>query len=99
MARKPVEPVTEVETAEAAAETSSDGLTPVRTTINPREVIRVGDAELLDLERQGLIYSGTEYDEPADDEGEAVSSGVVTDSAPIVPSTGGTTDETEGGAS
>lgn len=29
----------------------------VRTTIRPHKVIEVGDAELLDLTRQGLIHS------------------------------------------
>lgn len=31
------------------------GTHKIRTTINPREVLTVGDAELLDLKRQGLI--------------------------------------------
>lgn len=29
----------------------------IRTTINPGEVLTVDDAELLDLDRQGLVYS------------------------------------------
>lgn len=64
------------------AETSDDGLTPVRTTINPHEVIRVGDAELLDLKRQGLIYEGDDLAEPDADEGTQVPSGVITDPPP-----------------
>lgn len=31
--------------------------TAIRTTINPGEVIKVDDAELVDLQRQGLIES------------------------------------------
>jgi len=31
--------------------------TKVRTTFNPDTVLEVGDAELIDLKRQGLIYS------------------------------------------
>lgn len=61
----------------AAASSTDDGLTPVRTTFNPHEVIRVGAAELLDLERQGLVY-----DESADGEGDVAGSGVVPD--PII---------------
>lgn len=33
------------------------GKTKIRTTINPGEVLSVDDAELLDLERQGLVKS------------------------------------------
>lgn len=33
-------------------------LSKVRTTFTPGEVIEVDERELLDLERQGLIYSG-----------------------------------------
>lgn len=80
---------------------ASDGLTPVRTTFNPREVIRVGAAELLDLERQGLIHSRGDADEIPDDEaGEVthgngvVESGVITDQADI-PATDDE-DESEG---
>lgn len=32
-------------------------MTQVRTKLRPTEVIEVGDAELIDLERQGLIHS------------------------------------------
>ena len=43
-------------------------LTAIRTTINPREVIQVGAAELLDLTRQGLVYDETDQAEENDDE-------------------------------
>lgn len=33
------------------------GKTRVRTTFNPGEVLHVDDAELLDLQRQGLLVS------------------------------------------
>jgi len=33
------------------------GLTKVRTTFEPGKVIEVDERELLDLERQGLVYS------------------------------------------
>jgi len=33
------------------------GKTKIRTTINPGEVLNVDAAELLDLERQGLVKS------------------------------------------
>lgn len=36
----------------------------IRTTINPGEVIEVGDAEFLDLTRQGLIFDGEPEGEP-----------------------------------
>lgn len=62
-----------------AAKATADGLTPVRTTFNPHEVIRVGDAELLDLTRQRLIYHGEDLAEPTPGEGEALTSGVITD--------------------
>lgn len=80
-----------------APDEADDGLTPVRTTFNPHEVIRVGAAELLDLERQGLIYSGDdpELDEPDDDEGTAVPSGVITDPPAGDPATDDE-DESEG---
>ncbi len=79
-------------------ETDDDGLTPVRTTFNPHEVIRVGAAELLDLERQGLIYSGDdpELPEPADDEGEQQPSGVIGDNPPADASATDDEDESEG---
>ena len=38
----------------------------IRTTINPREVIKVDDAELVDLTRQGLVKSVESDDRPAD---------------------------------
>lgn len=87
-------PAPEVETEaikpSVETEVADDGLTPVRTTFNPHEVIRVGDAELLDLERQGLIYTGGEYDEPDADEGATVASGLVTESGdPIVDTESG----------
>lgn len=44
------------------------GGTEVRTTFNPHEVITVGDAELLDLKRQGLLYEGTPTEPAAADE-------------------------------
>lgn len=37
----------------------------IRTTFNPGQSIEVGDAEYLDLKRQGLIYEG---DAPAADD-------------------------------
>jgi len=42
------------------------GLTKVRTTFTPGEVIEVDERELLDLKRQGLIHSleGDEPDKP-----------------------------------
>lgn len=43
---------------------SSAGLHRVRTTITPDEVIEVGDAEYLDLTRQGLIFEGEPEGEP-----------------------------------
>ena len=44
-------------------------LTKVRTTITPGKVIEVDERELLDLKRQGLIYSpkGDKSAEPDDD--------------------------------
>lgn len=47
-------------------------MTKVRTTINPREVIDVDDAELTDLARQGIIKSkegdkGWKPEDAADD--------------------------------
>lgn len=36
----------------------------VRTTMQPYKVIRVDDAEYLDLQRQGLIYAEENGDEP-----------------------------------
>lgn len=39
--------------------------TRIRTTINPAETIEVGDAELLDLRRQGVIFDFPDGD-PAD---------------------------------
>jgi hypothetical protein len=60
--------------------------TKVRTTITPDAVIEVGPAELLDLERSGLIYSRAdrkatrkgEHDWVSG-ETETITSGVITD--------------------
>lgn len=77
--------------AEPAAKTAravgSDGLTAVRTTFNPHEVIRVGAAELLDLERQGLIHDEGNLAEPGEAEGETIASGVITDASADAGST------------
>lgn len=43
----------------------------IRTTINPGEVIKVDDAELVDLTRQGLVKSAESDDKPADTKGKA----------------------------
>lgn len=43
----------------------------IRTTINPGEVIKVDDAELVDLTRQGLVKSVESDDKPADTKGKA----------------------------
>lgn len=40
--------------------------TAIRTTINPGEVIKVDERELLDLDRQGLIKSRESDDAPTD---------------------------------
>jgi hypothetical protein len=71
-----------------------DELTPVRTTFNPREVIRVGAAELLDLTRQGLIYEGEDLAEPANDESKDAGNGAAPESTttPAIPA-----GSTEGG--
>jgi hypothetical protein len=56
--------------------------TAVRTTLRPHEVIEVGDAELIDLERQGLIDSkhGDKGWKPATSSSKvATDSGVITD--------------------
>lgn len=45
--------------------------TAIRTTINPGEVIKVDDAELVDLTRQGLVKSAESDDKPADTKGKA----------------------------
>lgn len=89
MGKPKAEPV-EVEAADAVE--TDDGLTAVRTKFNPHEVIRVGAAELLDLERQGLIYTEGDLGEPDDDEGTDVPSGVITDA----PAAAGTTDDSKG---
>jgi len=41
-------------------------LTKVRTTLEPERVIEVDDAELLDLTRQGLIYTEPATEAKAD---------------------------------
>lgn len=51
-----------------AAADADSGLTAIRTTFNPSEVIQVGDAELLDLERQGLVYHDDDQAPAQDDE-------------------------------
>lgn len=45
--------------------------TAIRTTINPGEVIKVDDAELVDLQRQGLVKSFESDDSPADKKAKA----------------------------
>jgi len=47
--------------------------TKVRTTLDPKRVIEVDDAELLDLTRQGLIYGDlpVKGDPPVDPETES----------------------------
>lgn len=55
------------------------GKTKVRTTITPGEVIKVDAAELIDLERQGLIHSREGDDRWQDDTPVKTESGVVTD--------------------
>lgn len=62
------------------------GTTRIRTTINPREVIEVGDAELLDLERQGLVHSRVTDKTPTTADERKVP-GELT--PPTVPATGG----------
>lgn len=42
--------------AAVSASPTTSGGTAIRTTFNPGDVIRVGDAELLDLKRQGLVF-------------------------------------------
>jgi hypothetical protein len=65
--------------------------TKVRTTFTPGDVIRVEGAELLDLERQGLIYSRELADGETPRKGERAwqddppietESGIVTDTTP-----------------
>lgn len=53
--------------------------TKVRTTINPGTVLKVEAAELLDLERQGLIKSREGDEGWQDDAPVEVESGVITD--------------------
>lgn len=43
------------------------GKTKIRTTINPGEVLTVDDAELIDLERQGLVKSRVEDEKKPDE--------------------------------
>lgn len=62
---KRIKPVELVDDAAQLGE--GHDLTAIRTTINPREVIQVGAAELLDLTRQGLVYE-TDQAEESDDE-------------------------------
>lgn len=45
--------------------------TAIRTTINPGEVIKVDDAELVDLTRLGLVKSTETDDEPTDKKAKA----------------------------
>ena len=45
------------------------GKTRLRTTINPGEVITVGDTELVDLTRQGLVKSLESDDRATDKKG------------------------------
>lgn len=59
--------------------------TRVRTTITPGIVIEVEAAELLDLERQGLIESREGDDSFIDDEPIQVESGVITDASIGLP--------------
>ncbi len=59
----------------------------VRTTFTPGIVHEVGDAELLDLDRQGLIHSREGDEHWVDDEPTEVESGVITDAQNADPST------------
>lgn len=71
----------------AAAEADS-GLTAIRTTFNPSEVIQVGDAELLDLDRQGLVYYGDDDPTPAQDDepaGNGETDDVTTNNQEVTP--------------
>jgi hypothetical protein len=66
--------------AKAAKKPAPRGVHRIRTTINPREVIEVGEAEFLDLTRQGLIYEGkvSELEEPTAPDPAIVEPGLIT---------------------
>lgn len=55
--------------AKRKAAASGPKLHKVRTTLEPGKVIEVGEAELTDLERQGLIFDGKAPAEPEAPEG------------------------------
>ena len=65
--------------AKPKAAPAAPGTTKVRTTLSPHVVLEVGPAELLDLERQGLIHSREGGKGWRDGKAETVESGVITD--------------------